>query len=191
MEFEGIGPDAEAPVQHALTRDEQELAAAVSGTGGNGELGNAFSGWTGPVAAGIGFCVPLKSKTEAFLGKEALTRRKACAKRLFVGLEINATGNVGHGGGLHGARVPLGAVELSCRSPPLGKCIAMAGVDVAHADAGVAERLRGQISATSAGGVPDAGEHAISRAGQATGLTQQGIWTFGMNCPSCRRLWRE
>ena len=45
---------------------------------------------------------------------------------------------VGHGDTLHLGRAQVGVVTSSMRSPLLGKNIALARVDVAHAEAGMA-----------------------------------------------------
>jgi aminomethyltransferase len=100
--------------------------------------GYDFSDQTDPFEAGIGFTVPLKSKTDDFIGREALIRRKEHPSRKFVGLEIDANVDVGHGDCLHVGRAQIGEVTSSMRSPLLGKNIALARVDVAHADVGTA-----------------------------------------------------
>lgn len=100
--------------------------------------GYDFSDQTDPFEAGIGFTVPLKSKTDDFVGREALIRRKEHPSRKFVGLEIDANVDVGHGDCLHIGRAQVGEVTSSVRSPILGKNIALARVDVAHAEVGTA-----------------------------------------------------
>jgi aminomethyltransferase len=100
--------------------------------------GYDFSDQTDPFEAGIGFTVPLKSKTDDFIGREALIRRKEHPSRKFVGLEIDANVDVGHGDCLHIGRAQVGEVTSSVRSPLLGKNIALARVDVAHAAVGTA-----------------------------------------------------
>ncbi|HUF56894.1 MAG TPA: DUF1989 domain-containing protein, partial [Thermohalobaculum sp.] len=50
--------------------------------------GHEFCDQTDPFEAGIGFTVPLKSKTDDFIGRAALERRKASPTRKLVGLEI-------------------------------------------------------------------------------------------------------
>jgi len=100
--------------------------------------GYDFSDETDPFEAGIGFTVPLKSKTDDFIGREALVRRKEHPSRRFVGLEIDAAVDVGHGDCLHVGRAQVGVVTSSVRSPILGKNIALARVDVAHAEVGTA-----------------------------------------------------
>jgi aminomethyltransferase len=98
--------------------------------------GYDFSDQTDPFEAGIGFTVPLKSKTDDFIGREALIRRKENPRWKFVGLEIDSNVDVGHGDCIHIGRAQVGEVTSSMRSPLLGKNIALARVDVAHAEVG-------------------------------------------------------
>lgn len=100
--------------------------------------GYDFSDQTDPFEAGIGFTVPLKSKPDDFIGREALIRRKENPLHRFVGLEIDANVDVGHGDTLHVGRAQVGVVTSAMRSPLLGKNIALARVDVAHAAVGTA-----------------------------------------------------
>ena len=55
-----------------------------------------------------------------------------------VGLDIDGNVDVGHGDCLHVGRAQVGEVTSSVRSPILGKNIALARVDVAHAEVGTA-----------------------------------------------------
>jgi aminomethyltransferase len=103
--------------------------------------GADFSDQTDPFEAGIGFTVPLKSKTDDFVGRAALIRRKDHPARRFVGLEIDASTDVGHGDCLHVGRAQVGEVTSAVRSPILGKHIALARVDVAHAAVGTAVEI--------------------------------------------------
>ena len=100
--------------------------------------GYDFSDDTDPFEAGIGFTVPLKSKPDDFIGRDALIRRKDHPSRRFVGLEIDAAVDVGHGDGLYLGRAQVGVVTSAMRSPLLGKSIALARVDVAAAETGTA-----------------------------------------------------
>ncbi|WRH61793.1 MAG: DUF1989 domain-containing protein [Fuscovulum sp.] len=100
--------------------------------------GYDFSDQIDPFEAGIGFTVPLKSKTDDFIGRDALIRRKENPRWKFVGLEIDAAVDVGHGDCIHIGRAQVGEVTSSMRSPLLGKNIALARVDVAHAEVGTA-----------------------------------------------------
>ena len=95
--------------------------------------GYEFTDQTDPFEAGIGFTVPLKSKPDDFIGRDALIRRKDHPMHRFVGLDIDAAVDVGHGDGIYIGRAQVGVVTSSTRSPILGKNIALARVDVAHA----------------------------------------------------------
>ena len=95
-----------------------------------------FDDQTDPFEAGIGFAVPLKSKQDDFIGREALVRRKANPRHLMVGLDIEANDTVGHGDCIHIGRAQIGVVTSATRSPILGKTIALARVDVTHAAIG-------------------------------------------------------
>ncbi len=95
-----------------------------------------FSDQTDPFEAGIGFTVPLKSKPDDFIGRDALLRRKEHPMRKLVGLDIDAEIEVGHGDCIHVGRAQVGEVTSSMRSPLLGRNIALARVDVAYADPG-------------------------------------------------------
>ncbi|HWU60468.1 MAG TPA: DUF1989 domain-containing protein [Ensifer sp.] len=95
-----------------------------------------FDEQTDPFEAGIGFAVPLKSKQDDFIGREALVRRKANPRHLMVGLDIKANDPVGHGDCIHIGRAQIGVITSATRSPILGKTIALARVDVTHAAIG-------------------------------------------------------
>ena len=98
--------------------------------------GYDFSDQTDPYEAGIGFTVPLKSKEDDFIGREALIRRKTTPARKLVGLDIDSAIDVGHGDCVHIGRAQIGEVTSSMRSPLLGKNIALARVDVSCAEVG-------------------------------------------------------
>ena len=95
-----------------------------------------FTDQTDPFEAGIGFTVPLKSKTEDFIGRDALIGRKENPRYKLVGLDIDANEAVGHGDTIHIGRAQIGVVTSSTRSPILKKTIALARVDVLHSQVG-------------------------------------------------------
>ncbi|MGO8036494.1 DUF1989 domain-containing protein [Rhizobium leguminosarum] len=95
-----------------------------------------FTDQTDPFEAGIGFTVPLKSKQDDFIGREALIRRKEHPRHLLVGLDIKSNEAVGHGDCIHIGRAQVGVVTSATRSPVLGKTIALARIDVMHANPG-------------------------------------------------------
>ncbi len=115
--------------------------------------GYDFSDQTDPFEAGIGFTVPLKSKTADFIGRDALLRRKETPARKFVGLEIEGQEPVGHGDCIRIGRAQVGEICSAMRSPRTGQWIALARVDVAHAAPGTAVevgRLDGHIKRIAA-----------------------------------------
>lgn len=95
-----------------------------------------FNDQTDPFEAGIGFTVPLKTKTADFIGRAALAERKLYPRQILVGLEIASNESVGHGDCVHVGRAQVGIVTSGVRSPLLGKNIALARLDVTHAKTG-------------------------------------------------------
>jgi len=116
--------------------------------------GYEFSDETDPFEAGIGFTVPLKSKSDDFIGREALIKRKENPLRKLVGLDIDSTIAVGHGDGVYIGRAKIGEVTSSTRSPILKKNIALARLDVTHTaigtqvEVGKLDGLQKRIGAT-------------------------------------------
>lgn len=94
--------------------------------------GTEFDDQTDPFEAGIGFTVPLQSKEDDFVGKEALIRRKAHPQRMLVGLDLAGEEPGAHGDCIHIGRQTVGVVTSGCRSPVLRKNIALARVAVEH-----------------------------------------------------------
>lgn len=95
-----------------------------------------FTSETDPFEAGIGFTVPLKTKTDDFIGKAALIQRKDNPRRKLVGLDIDANETVAHGDCVHIGRAQVGVVTSSMRSPILKKNIALARVDALNSEVG-------------------------------------------------------
>ena len=95
-----------------------------------------FSDATDPFEAGIGFTVPLNSKAEDFIGREALIDRRDHPRQRLVGLEIAANEAVGHGDCIHVGRAQVGVVTSGMRSPVLNRTVALARIDVHHAAIG-------------------------------------------------------
>jgi len=105
------------------------------------EAGLAFAGYefcdqTDPFEAGIGFTVPLNSKNEDFIGRDALLRRKEHPQKTLVGLEMEGEEPVGHGDCVHIGRAQIGTITSATRSPFLKKTIALARLDVTNASLG-------------------------------------------------------
>ncbi len=98
--------------------------------------GREFSDQTDPFEAGIGFTVPLKSKTAPFIGREALERRKLERSSILVGLVIDANIVPKHGEFIYEGRARIGEITSAVRSPILGHVIAMCRIDPKYADPG-------------------------------------------------------
>ncbi len=105
------------------------------------EAGLIFAGYefddqTDPYEAGIGFTVPLKSKDEDFIGRDALTKRKDKPQRTLVGLELRGEEMAVLGDCVHVGRHQVGVVTSGTRSPVLKKNIALCRIAVEYADLG-------------------------------------------------------
>ena len=98
--------------------------------------GNEFSDETDPFEAGIAFTVPLKSKEQNFIGKEALIERKAHPQRKLVGLEIEGNEKAIHGDVIHSGRAQVGIITSGTFSPTLNKNIALCRVDIHSSEIG-------------------------------------------------------
>jgi len=102
------------------------------------EAGLVFAGYefcdqTDPFEAGIGFTVPLKSKEDDFIGREALEQRKANPQRQLVGLELAGNEPAAHGDCVRAGRAQIGVITSAMRSPILKKNIALCRIDTRHA----------------------------------------------------------
>ncbi len=98
--------------------------------------GQEFCDQTDPFEAGIGFCVPLKSKQDDFCGRAALEKRKANPQRTLVGLELEGEEAGVFNDGVHVGRNQVGIVTSGTRSPTLGKNIALCRMAVEYAEPG-------------------------------------------------------
>jgi aminomethyltransferase len=105
------------------------------------ESGLIFAGYDfddqiDPYEAGVGFTVPLKTKEDDFVGREALLKRKAGPQRKLVGLELAGNEPAGHGDCVHVGRSQVGVVTSATRSPVLRKNIALCRMAVEYAETG-------------------------------------------------------
>ena len=98
--------------------------------------GTEFCDQTDPFEAGIGFTVPLKTKEDDFVGRDALIRRKANPQKKLVGLELIGEEAGASGDCVHVGRQQVGEVTSATRSPLLRKNIALCRIAVEHAEPG-------------------------------------------------------
>jgi len=80
---------------------------------------------TNPFEAGIGFTVPLKSKDDDFIGREALRRQAPESRKKLMGLILETHEAAAHGDPVYQGRFPVGVVTSATSSPLLGKQIAL------------------------------------------------------------------
>lgn len=105
------------------------------------EAGLIFAGYefcdqTDPFEAGIGFTVPLKSKQDDFIGKEALLKRKENPQERLTGLQLAGEETATHGDGVYIGREQVGTVTSGTMSPILSKNIALCKMKVEYAEIG-------------------------------------------------------
>jgi aminomethyltransferase len=99
--------------------------------------GAEFCDQTDPFEAGIGFTVPT-NKADAFIGADALARRRAHPQRRLVGLTIASQETVGHGDPVFAGRAQVGVVTSATKSPMLRAQIALARVEAGSSAVGQA-----------------------------------------------------
>ncbi len=99
--------------------------------------GSEFCDQTDPFEAGIGFTVPLKTKEDDFVGKEALLKRKANPQRKLVGLELAGEEPGANGDSVHVGRNQVGIITSGVRSPVLRKNVALCRMAIEYAEEGI------------------------------------------------------
>ncbi len=97
--------------------------------------GDDFCDQTDPFEAGIGFTVPA-GKTEAYVGSDALARRREHPQRRLVGLDIHGNDTIAHGDPIYAGRAQVGIVTSATQSPTLARQIALARVDLSQSAIG-------------------------------------------------------
>lgn len=98
--------------------------------------GYEFSDQTDPYEAGISFTVPLKSKEDDFIGRDALVKRKENPQRVLVGLEMTGDEMALNGDCVNIGRNQIGEITSSVKSPILRKNFALARVSVEYSKIG-------------------------------------------------------
>jgi aminomethyltransferase len=106
--------------------------------------GSEFDDTTDPFEAGIGFTVPLKTKPDDFIGRDALIERKAHPHRKLVGFEIEGGTVPSPGDCIRVGKAQVGEVTSAMKSPILGRVIALGRVATPHADLGTSLEI-GQL----------------------------------------------
>ena len=105
------------------------------------ESGLIFAGYefcdqTDPFEAGIGFTVPLKSKQEDFIGRDALIQRKENAQRQMTGLVLAGGEPANNGDGVYVGKEMVGTITSGVVSPLLVQNIALCRMKTNHAALG-------------------------------------------------------
>jgi aminomethyltransferase len=98
--------------------------------------GAEFCDQTDPFEAGIGFTVPLKSKTDDFIGRAELVKRKEHPQEKLTGLEVAGEEPAANGEGVFIGREQVGTVTSGTISPILRKNIALCKMKVIHSEPG-------------------------------------------------------
>lgn len=97
-----------------------------------------FDAETNPFEAGIGFTVPMKTKEENFIGKQALQNQNPASRQKLMGLVLDGNEPVHHGDKIYAGRFPVGVVTSSTLSPLLKKQIALCRLAPEYAQADIA-----------------------------------------------------
>jgi aminomethyltransferase len=90
--------------------------------------GHEFDHSTTPFEAGTGFSVPLNTKQENFIGREALSRQAPESRHRLVGMILQGGDPASHGDHVYHGRFPVGIVTSATYSPLMGKQIAIVRV---------------------------------------------------------------
>ncbi len=98
--------------------------------------GYEFSDQTDPYEAGIPFTVPLKTKEDDFIGRDALIKRKDNPQRVLVGLELSGDELAANGDCVNIGRNQVGEITSAVRSPILRKNLALCRMSVEHSEIG-------------------------------------------------------
>jgi aminomethyltransferase len=98
--------------------------------------GYEFSDQTDPYEAGIPFTVPLKTKEDDFIGRDALIKRKDNPQRVLVGLELNGDELAANGDCVNIGRNQVGEITSAVRSPILRKNLALCRIAVEYSEIG-------------------------------------------------------
>ncbi|MYG88047.1 MAG: DUF1989 domain-containing protein [Acidimicrobiales bacterium] len=98
--------------------------------------GHEFCDQTDPYEAGIGFTVPLKTKEDDFIGRDALFDRRDNPQRRLVGLELDGGEPGALGDGVYVGRNHVGEITSGTISPILRKNIALCRMTLPYNEIG-------------------------------------------------------
>lgn len=98
--------------------------------------GYEFSDQTDPFEAGIGFTVPMKTKSDDFIGKTAILKRQKAPQRKLIGLDIEGGVVPSLGDPIYIGKAQVGIITSAVKSPILGKVIAFGRVDINYTELG-------------------------------------------------------
>jgi len=96
--------------------------------------GYEFSDQTDPFEAGIPFTVPLKTKQDDFIGRDALVNRKENPQRVLVGLELSGDELAANGDSVNIGRNQVGEITSAVRSPILSKNFALCRMSIEYSE---------------------------------------------------------
>jgi aminomethyltransferase len=96
--------------------------------------GSEFSPDSDAIESGLEFAVDFSK--EFFIGREALKRNQDAVRRKLVGLYIEGNETPNPGAPIYSHHVKVGVVTSAVRSPTLQREIAMARIDIEHAESG-------------------------------------------------------
>ncbi|KAA8735263.1 DUF1989 domain-containing protein [Acinetobacter qingfengensis] len=97
-----------------------------------------FTSQINPFEAGIGFTVPIKSKEENFIGKEAMQNQNPLSRYKLVGLILDQSQAALHGDSVYpdSGHYPVGVITSATNSPILQKQIALCRIAPQYAELG-------------------------------------------------------
>ena len=113
--------------------------------------GYEYEGEEDPFEAGIGFVVS-RTKSDDFVGKAALARRRKDPSAVFIGLEVDDANPLAHGDHVVMGDGVVGVVTSAALSPVLERNLAFARVGVAHG--GLGARLEVERAGAEPGRIP-------------------------------------
>ena len=145
---------AEAGRTHGLTPMGSDALEVIRIEAGLAAPGSEFAAGIDAMEAGLGLAVDMNKSD--FVGRAALERNAASARRVLKGLDFECDDIPAHGAPIYTGERQVGVVTSATRSPTLERAIALARLSVEHsADETVLEagqldgrmkRLKGKVT---------------------------------------------